>query len=367
MHILRVANFVSPTSGGIRTALREWGVRYRRMGHQASLIIPGPGPEITQEDQGTVYRVPATPIPGTGYSLIWNRSGISQLMDAINPDAIEVSDRATTRWMGRWARRRGISSVMISHENMTGILVRRTPIPDRPAHWAADFINQRSAHDYDAIVCPSAFAAEEFHRNDIPAHVVPLAADLDVFTPTRDLASYRPPAPGGRIQLIHCGRLSPEKNPRLSIETVRELVRRGLDVEMTVLGHGPMRAELIEAARDLPITFHAYITDRAELAAKMETADVAISPGPLETFGLAALEVLAVGIPVVCCDEGALQEVVGDGGFVAPSTPGAFADGVLALLDRPRTQVRARQQAELFSWDVSAQRMVDVHQSLQSR
>jgi alpha-1,6-mannosyltransferase len=366
MHILRVANFVSPTSGGIKTALRHWGQGYRDRGHQASLIIPGPGPEISEEPQGTVYRVPASPVPGTGYSLMWSRAGMSRLMDAISPDALEVSDRSTTRWMGRWARRRGIGSVMISHENMTGIMVRRTPVPSRPAHWAADLLNRLSAHDYDAIVCPSRFAAEEFHRNGIDAHVVPLGVDLDVFAPVRDPGSYVPPTPGARIRLVHCGRLSPEKNPGLSIETVRELVRRGADVEMTVFGHGPMRDELLERARNLPVVFHSYISGRPELAARMGTADVAIAPGPLETFGLAALEVLACGVPVVCCDEGALQEVVGGGGTVAPSTPAAFADAVLDLLQRPRSHVLARTQAERFNWDSSAEKMLAIHTAVRA-
>ena len=39
-----------------------------------------------------VYRVPARPVPGTGYSLIFDRAGISRLMDAIEPDVLEVSD-----------------------------------------------------------------------------------------------------------------------------------------------------------------------------------------------------------------------------------------------------------------------------------
>ncbi|NLG21620.1 MAG: glycosyltransferase family 1 protein, partial [Actinomycetales bacterium] len=247
MHILRVANFVSPTSGGIKTALRHWGEVYRERGHQVSLIIPETKGEqpVTEESQGTVYRVPATPIPRTGYSLMWGRSGLSRLMEQIGPDTVEVSDRSTLRWLGRWARRRGIGSIMISHENMTGIMVRRTPVPDVPAVWMADVVNRHSADDFDAIVCPSRFAAEEFHRLGIPARVVELGVDLEVFHPDE---SYELLTPDGRrrgddetLHIIHCGRLAPEKNPQLSIETLRHLVRRGVDAHLTVLGQGPLR------------------------------------------------------------------------------------------------------------------------------
>ena len=87
---------------------------------------------------------------------------------------------------------------------------------------------------YDAIVTPSRFSAEEFERIGVHAHVIPLGVELDVFRPHLDPDTTWPPIPGATLQLLHCGRLSPEKRPALSIETVRELVRRGHDVQMTV-------------------------------------------------------------------------------------------------------------------------------------
>ncbi len=364
MHILRIANFVSPTSGGIKTALREWGEVYVARGHRVSLIIPEDGinPYLTQVAQGMVYRVPARAVPRTGYSLIWSRVGLSSLMASIRPDSIEVSDRSTLRWTGRWASRHDprIGSVMISHEHMSGIMDRRTPLPPRAAHSIADAVNRRSARAYNAIVCPSRFAAEEFQRAGIDAQVVPLGVDLDTFAPHRS----PDPLPGRALHVIHCGRLSSEKNPGLSIETLRALRSRGLDVQMTVLGHGPMREALVTKARGLPVTFYPYISGRRELAEVMNTADVAIAPGPVETFGLAALEALACGVPTVCPGQGALGEVIGDGGVVAPSTPQAFADGVQALIERPHARALARAQAERFTWGASADRMLAIHQGV---
>lgn len=366
MHILRIANFVSPTSGGIRTALREWGRVYRSQGHQVSLIIPGPGNARSEEEQGTVYRLPAMPVARTGYSLIWSRSRLVRLIEQIAPDTIEVSDRSTLRWTGRWAQRAGLGSIMISHEHLTGIMDRRTPVPDRPAHAVADLVNRRSAADYDAIVCPSDFAAREFARIGVEAHVVPLGVDLDTFRPgPAPTGDPVPGLPGSRpLQLIHCGRLSPEKNPGLSIRTVQTLLDRGVGVELTVLGHGSMRDRLMTLAQDLPVTFHSYITDRAELAAAMTRADVAMAPGPVETFGLAALEALACGVPTVCPDQGALREVVGGAGLAARSHPEAFADAVLRLRDRADARTRARSQAERFTWLGSAERMLVVHRQV---
>lgn len=361
MHILRIANFVSPTSGGIKTALRHWGQGYLERGHRVSLIIPedSANPSVAHEAQGVVYRVPARRVPGTGYSLIFSRSGLSRLMESISPDGIEVSDRSTLRWTGRWATRQAprVGSIMISHEVMTGVLTSRTPLPLGHARNLADAINARSARDFDTIACPSAFAAEEFARIGVKAEVVPLGVDLETFAPHR----LPEPRDARALRLIHCGRLSREKNPGLSLATVRELRRRGIEVQMTVLGHGPMREMLMREAADLPVTFHPYITDRRELADAMTGADVAIAPGPVETFGLAALEAMACGVPTVCPRDGALGEVVGSGGIVSESTPAACADALLALAERPHARRQARAQAERFTWAASADRMLELH------
>lgn len=147
---------------------------------------------------------------------------------------------------------------------------------------------------------------------------------------------------------------------------MQTLLDRGLNARLTVLGHGPMRDRLITLAEDLPVSFHSYISDRAELAAAMTRVDVAIAPGPVETFGLAALEAIACGVPTVCPDLGALHEVVGPGGAAARSHPGAFADAVLQLRDRSNARVRARAQAERFTWRESAARMLSCTRVSQS-
>lgn len=369
MRIARVANFVSPTSGGIRTVLHHWGECYLAQGHDAALIIPGPGAWRTEEDQGTVFRVPAWPWPDKGgYSLILRRKDVLRALDEYRPDRVEVSDRTTLRWVGAWAQSRGVGSVMISHEFVTGVLQRRARLPRPLAERGADVLNRLSARSYDAIACPSSFAAAEFERIGVHAHVVPLGVDLDDFrilpaddTLVPDGTAQKTP---GRTYLVHCGRLHLEKNPALSLETLRALVTSGMDAHLTVLGDGPMKDELVEQGRGLPVTYMEYQKDRAIVARVLGRADVVVAPGAVETFGLAALEALACGTPVVCPDEGALGEVVGSAGVSTSSNPEAFAAAVRELLARPQARREAREQAERFSWSESAARMLALHASL---
>jgi alpha-1,6-mannosyltransferase len=195
---------------------------------------------------------------------------------------------------------------------------------------------------------------------------VPLGVDLDRFSPERrDPQLRRRWAAPGDLLLLHCGRLSAEKRPRRSLNALAELRAAGLPAVLAVAGGGPMRVVLqAEAAeRGLPVRFLGHVTDRRELAALLATADVAIAPGPVETFGLAALEALASGTPVVVSSESALPEVIGDAGIAAPGEGPAYASAVRAMVARPEPARRraARAQAERYPWSAAVTGFLEAH------
>ena len=125
-----------------------------------------------------------------------------------------------------------------------------------------------------------------------------------------------------------------------------------------------MRAHLERQAGDLPATFIGFISDRVELARLLASADVVLAPGPIETFGLAALESLASGTPVVVSATSALPAVVGDAGVAVVGED--LAGGVRAVLNRPAAERRAdaRRRAEEFNWLSATRGFLDVHESL---
>ena len=83
----------------------------------------------------------------------------------------------------------------------------------------------------------------------------------------------------------------------------------------------------------------------------------------METFGLAALEALASGTPVVVSAESALPEVVGDAGLAAPGDGPAYAEAILTLTTRPVGERRAaaRRRAETFPWAASVAGFLHAH------
>ncbi|GAA2737062.1 glycosyltransferase [Streptomyces nogalater] len=367
LRIVRLANFVAPASGGLRTALRELGKGYLAAGHEPVLIVPGERHTDRATEQGRVITLPGPPLPGTGgYRVLTDRRRVAALLTELAPDRLEVSDRTTLRWTGRWARRARVPAVMVSHESADGVL-RTWGLPEPLARRTADSLNTRTAHVYSRVVCTTGFAEREFvrigARNVVRA---PLGVDLMERHPAlRDPGLRARHARVDETLLVLASRLSVEKRPGTALDALEELLRRGRRVVLVVAGDGPLRPRLERRARTrrLPVTFLGHVSDRAALGALQASADVCLAPGPAETFGLAALEAMACGTPVVASALSALPEVIGSAGATAAGGPETFADAVELLLDRggPERREAARARAECFGWGTAVEAFLAAH------
>lgn len=362
--IVRLANFVTPTSGGLRTFLGEVGQGYLRAGNRCALVIPGPADrdELTPAGRQVTLRAPRVP-GGAGYHLLASRTRVLGALARLRPDVVEVSDKLTMGWVGPWAAARGIPLVLFSHERLDAVLAARLPrwFPLEPA---TDRVNRRLAGLADAVVCASGFSAAEFERLGYGAlvHRLPLGVDLTAFAP-----AARPRAGAGRGRLlVTISRLSKEKRPELAVDAVRDLVADGVPTRLLMIGDGPMRAELARRAGDLPVRFLGFL-GRHAVAHVLSHADALLAPAPAESFGLAVLESLACGTPVVVPDRGAAQELVSPGaGIVTAATATGLAQGVRTVLSRPEPARRAaaRARAEQFPWSSTVDRMLALYRTL---
>lgn len=367
LRIVRLANFVTPASGGLRTALGALGRGYMAAGHEPVLVVPGDTESDGLTPQGRVITVPGPALPGTGgYRVLAGRSRLRALLEELAPDRLEVSDRTTLRWTGEWARRHRIPSVMVSHETADGVL-RTWGVPGAIAGRTADRLNRRSAWSYSRVVCTTEWAEREFirigARNVVRA---PLGVDLDRCRPGRRSTALRTRyAEGAEVLLLLCSRLSVEKRPGMALDALAALRAGGVRAALVVAGEGPLRNRLTRRAQEarLPVRFLGHVRDRESLADLQAAADVCLAPGPAETFGLSALEALACGTPVVASASSALPEVIGDAGVAASDTPEAFAAAVRELLCRPERHRRAtaRARAQAFGWDRAVAAFLSAH------
>jgi alpha-1,6-mannosyltransferase len=371
LRIVRLANFVAPSSGGLRTALRELGKGFEAAGHEAVLVVPGERYTDRATEQGRVITLPGPLLPGTGgYRVLADKRRVARVLESLEPDRLEVSDRTTLRWTGAWARRARVRAVMVSHETADGVL-RTWGLSEGMARRAADARNVRTAHTYSRVVCTTEFAEREFlrigARNVVRA---PLGVDLVGRHPAlRDPGLRERHARGDEVLLVMCSRLSVEKRPGTAVDALEALLRRGRRAVLVVAGDGPLRGRLEQRAKGLPVTFLGHVGDRDRLGALQASADVALAPGPAETFGLAALEAMACGTPVVASSSSALPEVIGSAGATAADNGASFADAVELLLDRPEDERReaARARAECFGWQTAVDAFLAAHDATVGR
>ncbi|WP_034271410.1 glycosyltransferase [Actinospica robiniae] len=364
MRIVQLANCYGATSGGLRTAVDTLGAGYAAAGHERILVVPGRQWQVWELGSGTTITVPGTAVGG-GYRMILRTGSVERLLERLNPDVIEVSDKYTLTAVADWAARRGVGTVLFSHERLDAIVPARLPRTGStpPARAAIRAWNQRVVSRFDTVVVTSAFAEGEFKGLGVRSmRRVTLGVDLDVFRP-RDPALMRP-EPGSSVRLAYAGRLSPEKNAGLAIATVRTLASAGHPVVLDVYGTGPALPELRRLAIHAPVRFHGHVADRDVLADCLAAADAVLAPCLVETFGLTVLEALACGTPVVAAAGGAAGELLGeDSGVIAPPTGVGMAAGVLDLIARPEAHRRAaaREQAERHPWSRAVAEMLEVH------
>jgi len=313
-------------------------------------------------------RSPLVPFSG-GYRVITRTREVRGILTGFAPDVLEVSDRTTLRSVGGWASSRGIPSAFFAHERADGILHANLPswLDQRlPVEGMADWHNKGTRRRFTTVVCTTEYARAEFTRAGLESVKVPLGVDLDRFHPRNANAEVRARyVSEGEALVLMASRLSKEKHPELAIEAVRLLTERGRKIRLVSAGTGNIEAQMHARAKDLPVTFLGFVTDSELFAQLLASADAVVAPGPIETFGLAALEALASGTPAVVNAASALPEVVGDAGEAADGTPEAFADALEAVLARDadgRSKI-ARARAETMPWSATVERMLALHEA----
>ena len=195
---------------------------------------------------------------------------------------------------------------------------------------------RRVARQVDAFVVPSRFAARRLATLGAPvarAHV--LGHVLRDFTP--------PDAAGRDGPALVTARLAPEKGIDVAVRACRLA-----DVELVVAGEGPERARLAAGAGGR-VRFVGRVGD-GELARLRREASLALSPSrAAETFGLAAAEAMAAGLPVAGSRIGALAELLPEDWLVPPGDAAALAEVIERLRGDAGAGTRALERARTLT------------------
>ncbi len=260
------------------------------------------------------------------------------------------------------ARARRLPLVVSEHYSgvARGALGRWSRLAAARAYRAADVVCPVSESLATAIAAMSPRARIE---------VMPNGVDTDLFRPPD---REREPGPA-RVLVV--ASLVPVKGvPRL-IDAVGRVASTGADLQLTVVGDGPQRAECEHRAAAAGlldrVDFRGRLP-RERVAAGMRSADVLAVPSEWETFSVAAAEGMCCGLPVLASRVGALPELVDEdaGLLVDAGDPEALAEGLGRMLDRVRgfdRRAQSERAAERFGAGHAARRWNGLYRGLVAR
>jgi len=176
-----------------------------------------------------------------------------------------------------------------------------------------------------------------------PVEVIPNFVNCDVFQPANGRCRREEFARDDERILVHLSNFRPVKRVPDVVE-IFELVRREIPAKLLMIGDGPERtiAEWMVREKDL-VRDVIFLGKQSQVQHLLNCADVLLLPSDLESFGLAALEGMASGVPAVCSKVGGLPEVIRDGvdGYlVPPRDVKTMAERALDVLTDPDRRER---------------------------
>ncbi len=354
---VHLTNYYHKNSGGISTSYNNLLAAAQRHQRYISLIVPGEKEEIEiVNDFAKIYYIPAkqSPIFDKRYRMImpWqymlNDSLIRQIMLAEKPDMVEVTDKYTISMMGAMIRLNKFKQIgrpMLVHfscermdDNISSFLTKR-----KIGKW----FSRRVIGDYvfpsfDYHIANSAYTAAEFHesieKNFLlnPAwrlfksstapvkeriFVCPRGVNLEQFSHTKRDSEFKKlirtenNLPDDAIILLYAGRISPEKNIELLPEFMKILAAdKSRDYRLLIAGAGP-QSEFLQKETDNNFPnkiIQLGHLDKDKLAKLYANCDIFVHPNPREPFGIAPLEAMASGVPVVAPNAGGILSYATD-------------------------------------------------------
>ena len=269
------------------------------------------------------FRVLSAPVirPGHVASFLFAPGVVRRALREFAPDIVQIEQEVysfAAAQVSLAASAAGKKVVLFSWENL-----------DRRVHFLQRIARRIAVRKIDGIISGNR-AGEVLMRKwgfrGETAIIPQVGVDTSVFAP-------RPRDPAGRLTLGFVGRLVPEKGIGTLLRAAALLAEKGFDFDLLICGAGPEGKALAREASQLgiaPRVTWQEAVPHAEVPGVMSRMDVLVLPSLripswTEQFGLVLAQAMAMGIPVLGSDSGAIPEVIG-------RTDAIFPEGNAAAL-----------------------------------
>ena len=202
-----------------------------------------------------------------------------------------------------------------------------------------------------------------------PKKVRAIHNSIDVEQIRADGLSVRNAQPFPAVKkIVTVANFYPVKGHRVLLEALRHLANDSAPpFECLLVGEGPERSRLEQQAREAGLGSKVrFIGSRSDIPSILKGSDLFVFPSRWDGLGIAVLEAMAVGLPVVACAAGGVPEIIrnGENGIlVPPDDPAALADGIRGLLKEPESARRLIAPAlETVESRFDARRMVQSYE-----
>lgn len=199
-------------------------------------------------------------------------------------------------------------------------------------------------------------------------------SNVVVIYPGIDVNKFHPgETPPSEVVVGTACRLEPVKGTQTLLQAIAILAKDHPSVRLAIAGEGSLRQQLEKQAAQLGIQDKVlFLGWRDDVCSLLQSWSIFVLPSFDEGFGVAVLEAMASGLPVVASDAGGLRELVVDGqtGFLVPvGDPDALADKILLLLRDPDLRIGMgsagrRHARESFSRAEMVRKTADLYESL---
>jgi len=204
--------------------------------------------------------------------------------------------------------------------------------------------------------------------------VIPNSVELARITEMAAMPDAVPPKEAP-VRLVSVGRLHPAKGTDVLLHALAKINRQGDDWECYILGDGSERSRLTQLAEAFGLNGRlSFVGYKRNPYAWLRTTDIFVSPSRWETFGIAIVEAMALGLPVIASATDGAKDIISDSvnGLLVPvDDASALADAITKLMHNPSLRQRlgekARQKAQQFDASLIAQRYAELLEQLMRR